>query len=409
MLIGGIAGNRRSSAPQAERDPATGPGTPGLGSQTMPGDMPLTSYKYRYLRSCLPPPEAWLPHMQQAYREQWFSNFGPLSRQLERELQASYGAKGGVCVLACSATAGLAACLIAQGIQGAVLLPAFTFPASLSAVLMAGCRPVIVDVDRETSIVSPARLDQALQATKARAAMVVSAFGLKQSFDEHIRICRKHGAVLLIDNAAGLGLRREDAEQAPDVTEVCSMHATKPFAVGEGGVIFAGTAREENLRSALNFALSTYSRAEGPSWGINGKMPEISAAIGLAQLRSFDLQLQARHRFIEGYLAILGRFSGLSYVSDLDRSTWQSFPVLLPREDQAERLIAGAADLGLEIRRYYRPSLSIWPGVELAHPCPIAEDLGNRMCCLPVYCDASPPEREEMVAIVEAAMRRALS
>jgi dTDP-4-amino-4,6-dideoxygalactose transaminase len=274
---------------------------------------------------------------------------------------------------------------------------------------MAGAHPLIIDVDPETWIVSPAVLEQALQETKAQAAMIVSPFGLRQSFAEHIRVCREHDALLVIDNAAGLGVRREIEEQPPDMLEVCSMHATKPFAVGEGGVIFANTACEESLHGALNFALTTCARPEGPRWGINGKMPEIGAAIGLAQLETFDSQLKARRHFAKAYVEVLGRFTDLSYVRDAGRSPWQFFPVLLPSSDLATRFIDDAANLGLEIRRYYRPSLSIWPGVELAHACPIAENLSERMCCLPVYSDASPVERADMAGIVERSLQATLS
>lgn len=365
--------------------------------------------KYRFARPVLPPIEAWAPFFAEAYRDRWFSNFGPLSRRLELELHERYGAREGVCVLSSSATSGLAACLIARNLKGPVLVPAFTFPASLSAVLMAGAPPLIVDVDPETWMVSPAVLAQALQESRAQAAMVVSPFGLRQNFAEHMRICREHDALLIIDNAAGLGVRREIEEQPPDMLEVCSMHATKPFAIGEGGVIFANTACEERLRGALNFALTTHARPEGPRWGINGKIPEIGAAIGLAQLENFDSQLKARRHFVEAYVEILGAFTGLSYVKDPGRSPWQFFPALLPSSDRATRFVDHAAELGLEIRRYYRPSLSVWPGVELAHACPIAENLSGRMCCLPVYSDATVEERHTLSTLVQRALRSALA
>ena len=323
-------------------------------------------------------------------------------------MRAAFGSEEGACVVTCNATAGLAACLISHAIEGSVLVPAFTFPASASAVLMAGAEPLVVDVDRQTWAVSAESLDEALGVSKAAAAMVVAPFGIKQDFREHIEICRRYNALLVIDNAAGLGVRRQHVENTTGVLEVYSMHATKPFGVGEGGVIFMNKAHEERVRAALNFALRTHDRAEGPHWGINGKMSEFHAAIGLAQMQSYKLQGQARQLVVNRYANVLSKFSDLTYPLDVSSSPWQFFPVLLPSANAAARLIACAAQSGLEIRNYYRPSLSVWPGMQCSHPCPVSEDLSERMCCLPVYSDAVETELDEILEIAAQAIGSSL-
>jgi dTDP-4-amino-4,6-dideoxygalactose transaminase len=372
------------------------------------GRKDVTEYRFPIVRPNLPAPKAWSRLLEEVYASRQFSNFGPLASRLERALRAAFGAEEGACVLTCNATAGLAACLVSQAIDGAVLVPAFTFPASASAVLMAGAKPLVMDVDRDNWIVSPSVLAETLGVTKAPAVMLVAPFGISQDFHEHIEVCRRHDALLVLDNAAGLGAPRQHVEKAPKVFEVFSMHATKPFAVGEGGIIFMNGMHEGNVREALNFALRSYDRPGGPRWGINGKMSEFHAAIGLAQMEIYELQGQARQLFIECYVDMLSEFAELVYPVDASRSLWQFFPVLLPSAAAATRLIARAAESGLEIRNYYRPSLSRWPGIECAHPCPVSEDLSERMCCLPVYSDASETERYEVLDIVQRAARVAL-
>jgi dTDP-4-amino-4,6-dideoxygalactose transaminase len=368
----------------------------------------VTEYRFPIVRPNLPSPAAWSSLVAETYASRWFSNFGPLSVRLERALGAAFSSEEGACVLTCNATAGLAACLISHGISGSVLVPAFTFPASASAVRMAGAKPLLVDVDRQTWAMSAAVLDETLCTTAAPAVMLVAPFGISQDFHEHIEICRRHNALLVIDNAAGLGVPRQHVENTPGVLEVYSMHATKPFAVGEGGVIFTNKAQEEIVRATLNFGLRAPYRVHGPQWGINGKMSEFHAAIGLAQMECYKLHGQARQRVVTRYVDALSKLPDLTYPLDGSRSPWQFFPVLLPSVTAAMRMIARAAESGLEIRNYYRPSLSVWPGMDCAHPCPVSEELSGRMCCLPVYSDASEAERDEMLEIVLRAACAAL-
>ena len=278
----------------------------------------------------------------------------------------------------------------------------------MSAVLMARAHPLIVDVDRENWIVSPATFDEALGTTGAKAAMLVAPFGIRPDFHEHAEICRKHGALLLLDNAAGLGSAREITGNGTGIHEIYSLHVTKPFAVGEGGLIFAQRDQEDRLRAALNFALRSRAWPDGPRWGINGKMSEIHAAIGLAQLHRFQSFLSKRRHFAECYIEHLAPFSTLRFPRDSMRAPWQLFPVVLPSPKHAERFVERAAARGMEILRYYRPSLADWPHVTLAHPCPNAEWLSERMCCLPIYGDASTDEHDEIIAIVCRSLQEGL-
>jgi len=85
---------------------------------------------------------------------------------------------------------------------------------------------------------------------------------------------------------------------------------------------------------------------------------------------------------------------------DISAAPWQVFPVLLPREEAAIRLVENAADAGVEIRRSYRPSLSRWPDTHCFANCPIAEDLSNRMCALPVRPLNSSPGASDLAKLV---------
>jgi dTDP-4-amino-4,6-dideoxygalactose transaminase len=252
-------------------------------------------------------------------------------------------------------------------------------------------------------------LANALARTGATSVMLVAPFGIRQDFTVEIELCRRHRATIVIDNAAGLGVPRINATADDHLFEVFSMHATKPFAVGEGGVVFAHRDQDAPLRAALGFALTSHDKPEGPHWGFNGKMSEFHAAVGLSQLERFGDLIRARQDFVVAYQQHLARWPALEFPNDATRAPWQCFPVLFPRRAAAERFVSAAARAGVEIRRYYRPSLSRWPGTACFGPCPVAEELADRMCVLPVRSLPHGAARDEIIGAVMAALEEACS
>lgn len=358
------------------------------------------------VRPALPPPASWTPYLDESYREEWYSNFGPVSARLERALAAEFGHDGEEFVLASSATSGLAACLIAERIAGPVLVPAFTFPATASAVRMAGAEPVLIDVDAARWACDAAALGRALDKIGARAVMLVAPFGIAQDFSAHLALCAARGAVAIIDNAAGLGGPRRACRGA--VYEVFSLHATKPFAIGEGGAVAMPETRVENFRAALNFGLPSVPTAEA-RWGINGKMSDFAAAIGLAVLDTYRDIVAARRQQARRYLGLLGQFADIAVHRGVGDAPWQVFPCLMPTPDAAAAFVAAAQPRGLELRRYYRPSLAEGGFMACAEDCAVSAMLAERMVCLPVYSRISEAELAELHRIVAACLERSLA
>lgn len=365
--------------------------------------------RFPVIRPAMPPLGRWAGMLAEAYEAKRFSNFGLLSVRLEASLVAAWGGEHTACVLTSSGTAAIAAPLIARGVTGPVLLPAFTFPATLAAIKMAGAEPVLVDVCPTSWAVAPESLDAAFIATGARAAVVLAPFGLRTDLAPHARVAERHGGVLVIDDAAGLGVERSCLETMPWVYEAYSLHATKPFSIGEGGAVFAHRSVEEPLRRAINFGLPNPDALGEPTWGINGKLSEFQAAVGLAVAETFADHLARRREMATRYAAMVAGFPSVRCRTESTDGAWQFFPLLLPEVSAADRFFVETHGRGMEIRRYYTPSLSRYHGVERVHACPVSEDLAGRMCCVPVYSDATAGEIDEMVAIVEAALRTSLA
>jgi len=351
----------------------------------------------------IPAPSEWLPYLQPALDANWHTNFGPVCRQFEQRLKTLYGRSGEGVVAVSNATSGLSACLIAARISGPVLCPAFTFQATAAAILGASCTPVIVDCEKEQGIIPPELLEAGLKSSGARAAIVVAPYGIATDFREHAEICASHGALLIIDNAAGLGIDRSSPQTSAagdNVREVFSLHATKPFGIGEGGAIFAPEDACKPIEAAVNFGLATHTATgtnKGPYWGINGKMPEMAAAVGLAVADKMATRVAARQDMASNWFAALEPFSiGLFTKSPLS-SPWQCFPIIMPDEDKRDRFMALAADNDFEFRKYYHPSLGDCTGMQHSGPCPNASMLSARSVVLPMRSFMPKPEQDRII------------
>ena len=359
----------------------------------------------------LPEPSAWLPYLDDTKHLNWHTNFGPLVRRFEAVLQDTFGVGDEVAVSASNATSALSACLIAHRVRGPVICPAFTFQATACAILGAGCQPVVVDVDAVTGIVTPEMLDKALTLTAAKAAILVAPYGITADFRAHAAVCLAHGARLIIDNAAGLGVDRNSVDPAPHVDEVYSLHATKPFGIGEGGVIFTAPEHEGALRSAMNFGLLTHTangQDQAAYWGVNGKLTEVGAAIGLAVAATMADRVRARQAMAAEWIGALQGFDATLYCTQAELSSWQVFPLIMPDEAALLRFLALMAAERIELRRYYSPSLGGCGGMRALDACLNAEFLAARAVVLPVRSFMTAAERRDLMAVTKTCLEQSL-
>jgi dTDP-4-amino-4,6-dideoxygalactose transaminase len=371
----------------------------------------MTNITIRAVWPELPEPREWVSLLDETKHLNWHTNFGPLARRFEGVLQSLYAESGQVAVSTSNATSGLSACLIAHRIRGPVVCPAFTFQATACAILGAGCQPVIVDVDPVSGVVSPETLDAALQQTGAQAAILLSPYGFTTDFRAHAAVCERLGARLIIDSAAGLGVARDPALTGLHIDEVYSLHATKPFGIGEGGVIFTDPAHEGALRSAMNFGLTTHSATgqdQAAYWGVNGKLPEVGAAIGLTVATTMASRVSARQKMAAEWLAELAGTGVRPFCTQPELAPWQVFPVILPDEPSVIRLMANLAAEGIEMRRYYAPSLGACKGMRALHPCPGAQHLAARAVALPMRSFMEPGARKALMQQTKACIDASL-
>jgi dTDP-4-amino-4,6-dideoxygalactose transaminase len=366
----------------------------------------------RFQRPSLPSTDEIDRYLDLSREERWFSNGGPCWRLLRERLGDRVGA---YCVPVASGTLGLVVALAAVLEQGGraptrapVLMPSFTFIATAQAAVSAGLKPTLIDVAADHWHLDPPLLEAALEENSAIWGVVaVSAFGTPPPAETRLRwedACRRAGLPLIVDSAAGFGAVADDGApvgRQGDI-EVVSFHATKPFAIGEGGAIFTrDKGLCERVEAAVNFGLDRNRKPIVPH-GTNAKMSEIHAATALAVLDRFDSTLERRRQISTSIRERAD--AGVSWQRGFERSTFQFLPIALPDEEQRDGLIDLCRD-DIEVRVYYEPLDILMPDRwevaigDLAN----THDLYSRILCLPMANDLDEAEIGTLASLLSRA------
>lgn len=373
------------------------------------------SMKIPFLRASIPDMGKWSSYLQKSFEAGQFSNFGVCYRDLQSRLAATYGRHDYAVALCPNATVAMSVALMAHGVRRKVIIPGFTFPATLHAVLGAMCDVVIADVDPDTWELSPDTLAAALKDhPDADAVVPVRVFGFQRDFTSLLEIADRHDAAVLVDAAAAIGkthlLDAERIGSAYGHAEVFSFHVTKVFGIGEGSAVFLHESRLDAMERAMNFGFNA-DRSFGD--GTNAKMDEVHCAIGLARLDDIDDQVRSRWAIATRYIEALGDRPNITIARDGVESTpWQTFPVKVRTEAVADRVVAHCDANGVMLRRYYAPSMS--DGYRGAHAhrvralsTPVADDLARTMLCLPIYPGLTENEQTYVLEVFQKALDQA--
>lgn len=339
-----------------------------------------------------------LPFLQRIDAVRWYSNGGPLVRELEallaRLTRLHVPGADGLPHLEAAAvangTASIELALQAMGVgRGArVLLPAFTFPATATAVVARGAVPVLADVDARQWTLTPALARETLRHVRVDAVLPVASFGMPVDADAWDAFTAETGLPVLVDAAAAFGAQRPGR-----TTHVsCSLHATKPFGIGEGGVVLtADAALAARVRRLANFGFAEGVITES---GGNAKLSEYHAAVGLAQGQRFELMRAKRAHVAGRYLAVLAAMSDLVELPLAPDGTIRSaMPVRLRTPIDAGAMGARLAAVQVQTRRWYFPAVHAHPAfasAERAGPdggtvLPATEALGPMLLGLPFH------------------------
>lgn len=348
-------------------------------------------------RTRLPEFGQYRDRLEQIFASGWLTNGGNCAQELEKALARHLGCPH---LLVCNnATTGLMLALHCAGLAGKkVAVTPYTYVATLSALLWMGCTPVFVDIAPHTLALAPNALAEAFARHPDLAGvMPVHIYGLACDHAAISALCRKHGATLVYDAAQAFGssLGGKSLLDYGDYS-VCSFHSTKIFHTVEGGCVVAHSAealRALSLARAFGHVGDTHH-----SLGINAKMSELHAAMGLCLLPGTEAEIAARTHVHALYDQALQHLP-LTRPQALPGQQWNHayYPVLLEDEATLERVMQALAKNSIHPRRYFYPALNTLPYVQQWHaPCPVAEDAARRVLCLPLHGGLEEDEVEQV-------------
>lgn len=343
-----------------------------------------------------------------------FSNNGPEARAFEAEATARLFGGKGACVAVANATLGLMLAIrdaVGEPRGRYALMPAMTFAATAEAAYWAGLIPLVCDIDPDDWSASAAEEERLLAAYGDRIAVVVpyATFGYPIDLQRYRRLAERHGVAVVIDAAASLGT--SDAAGTGFGTDapfpvVFSMHATKPFATAEGGLIHCGDAATiERLRAMANFGFEQPRTASLP--GLNAKLPEVLAVMARAKLAEFDEVIRRRSLVADAYRAAIGDRYRLQ-PAPAGRQAMGFQPLVLPADLAPHRDAIGAAldAEGIGNGRYFSPHLGQQPwirSVSLIEPTPVTDRIGDALVTFPLSDTMTAEDAQAAVAALDRA------
>lgn len=295
-------------------------------------------------------------------------------------------------VAASSGTAALHMSLLAAGVKlgDEVIIPSFTFVATAEAVVLSGAKPVFVDIDPQTYNMDPEKVGKTIN-SKTKALIPVDLYGLSAEMDTLNKMAREHNLVVIEDAAQAHGAAYKGKSPGYFADMACwSFYASKNMTTGEGGMI---TTNDDEFAEILRCARSHGEKDEYVSFmlGHNYRMPEMEAAIGLAQLGKLSTFLDKRRKNAQCLTEKLSPARRLTLPEEPDgcRHSWYLYTIRLDDSDRAERdgVVEKLRKRGIGATVYYSTPIHLMPFYRqfATDDLPEAEKASAQVISLPVH------------------------
>ena len=351
-------------------------------------------------KSYLPPIDQYKEYLETIWKNGWLTNNGELVRQLRAQLVDYLGVPN--VELVANGTLALQLAIKALDLKGEIITTPFSYVATTTAVLWENCEPVFVDIDSH-SFCLDADLIEAAITDRTTAILATHVYGLPCDVKKIEALARKYGLKVIYDaaHAFGVKLNNKSILEHGDVS-VLSFHATKLFHTAEGGAVICKDSEVSEsvglLKKFGHIGEDDYRVA-----GINAKMSELHAAMGLCVLPAVDDLIAARRDISDLYDSMLAN-SGLVHpesVLELEYN-YSYYPVLFPSDQAMTSVRQKLMDNDILPRRYFYPSLNTLPYIDndLRKSCPVSESVSSRILCLPLYPELEKHDVERISEIV---------
>lgn len=350
-------------------------------------------------KSFLPPIEEFTTQVQRAYNNQWLTNRGELVRELEAKLKSYLSLSESDILITTNGTIPIQIALKLLGNGGEVITTPFSYVATTAAIVWENCIPVFVDIHPEYLTIDETKIEAAIT-DKTTCILATHVFGNPCDVEEIERIAQRHNLKVIYDAAHSFGVKYKGKSifEYGDIS-TCSFHATKLFHTGEGGSIFS---KDPELFHKIFYSHNF--GHDGPlafhGLGINGKISELQAAMGLAVLPYMDEIIRKRIEVVEYYTENIDTI-GIDKIKIRSETTWNYsyFPIILKDEREVLRKQILLEKHNIYSRRYFFPCLESLPYIH-DNKCTIAHNIAERVLCLPLYHELDKLQQDIIIHII---------
>jgi dTDP-4-amino-4,6-dideoxygalactose transaminase len=350
-------------------------------------------------KTFFPPIEAYTKQIERIWNNQWLTNRGSLLLELEENVSSYLATKDSKIIIMNNGTIPLQIALKVLAKQGEVITTPFSYVATTAAIVWENCTPVFVDIHPKYLTIDEAKIEDAIT-ENTTCILATHVFGNPCNIEEIDRIANKYNLKVIYDAAHCFGVRYNGLSifEYGDIS-TCSFHATKLFHTGEGGALFS---KDPELYHKCFYSHNF--GHNGPldfyGLGINGKISELQAAMGLSVLPYMDTISISRSKVVDFYDNNLN-WGILEKMIIRQNTTWNYsyYPILFSSEQELLFVQKKLNDQGIFPRRYFYPSLNTVKFSRQSNMI-ISEDVVKRILCLPLYDSLKINELEKIVSLI---------
>ncbi|MEA3499580.1 MAG: DegT/DnrJ/EryC1/StrS family aminotransferase [Candidatus Marinimicrobia bacterium] len=367
----------------------------------------MKNKKIYVTRSSLPPLEEFIPYLKDIWESRWLTNSGKFHQEFEKKLRKFLQVEQ--VNLFANGTLALITALQALRITEEVITTPYSFVATTHALHWNGIKPVFCDIEEDTMNIDPDKIES-LITPKTTAILPVHVYGNPCKVEKIQKIADTYGLKVIYDAAHAFNVKKDGNSilNWGDMS-ILSFHATKVFNTIEGGAIISN---DEKLKKRIdylkNFGFADETTVVAP--GINAKMNELQASLGLLQLDKVKKDIEKRKAIANSYRNKLNKINGISCLQDIENvlHNYSHFPIFvdknrygMSRDDLYEKL----KENNIYGRRYFYPlisNFSTYKGLDSAHPdnLPIANKIADQVICLPIYPDLDSESIKKIINII---------
>jgi dTDP-4-amino-4,6-dideoxygalactose transaminase len=340
-------------------------------------------------KTSLPDLNEYVRYLKEIWKESWVTNNGIYVQELEKKLEKELNVSNLISVS--NGTLALQLAIKALDLKGEIITTPYSFAATTTAILWEGLTPVFADIDPYTFNIDPREIEKKITG-ETSAILAVHVYGNACNVADISKIAKQYKLKVIYDAAHAFGVRYSGRSLLDygDISTL-SFHATKTFHTIEGGATIAKDKKIYNkIKLLRNFGIKSEEEILVP--GINAKMNEFQAVMGLVNLKYIEANRQKRENIYYTYREYLNSNRIQFQELNVDKYNYTYMPILLPNKKTRDLLYAALIDKGIQPRKYFYPLIPNYEYLKGKYKLELktlqnSVSISNRVLCLPIYPD----------------------